>query len=354
MARVFKPTYEQLGYFSRAGPIIAFGFASILMQGIILSIIYPCMCRGLTATQGALTLAVVMGAYHWTTHVEFDVRFAATARIYLLATSGVNIMRMQLSSSPLLRSSPMRMVCNVLTCLFISTLGVCLAQDVDPFGGGAAADPFSNKQTKKTVVQGAQNQRVAQTKTIAQKGHRVKAGVSEKTLRIRAALDDETSQTFVESPLMDAVAQISETHDIPIVIDRRALEEVGLTPDTPVSLSLKNVTLRSFLRLMLREWDLTYIVSDEVMQITTIEAAEKCLALEMYRFPAELIDNSDKILKSLTLAVAPDVWNEKGGPCSVTTIENVLVVSAPGPIHDDVVEFLEKLTAAFEFPPSGH
>ena len=65
----FKSTYEQLGYFSRDEPIIAFGFVSIVMQGIILSIIYPYLCRGMTVMRGALTLATVMGAYHWTMHV---------------------------------------------------------------------------------------------------------------------------------------------------------------------------------------------------------------------------------------------------------------------------------------------
>ena len=63
------------------------------------------------------------------------------------------------------------------------------------------------------------------------------------TLRIRAALGDETTQSFVDSPLEEAVQQLSQTHDIPIVVDKRALEEIGLTPDAPVSLSLK--TFRS-------------------------------------------------------------------------------------------------------------
>jgi hypothetical protein len=60
------------------------------------------------------------------------------------------------------------------------------------------------------------------------------------------------------------------------------LEEIGLSADQPVSITLKNVTLRSFLRLMLRELDLTYMIKDEVMQITTIEAAEQNLVNKVY------------------------------------------------------------------------
>ncbi len=100
--------------------------------------------------------------------------------------------------------------------------------------------------------------------------------------RIQSTLGDETTQSFVELPLTDAIRQISEAHDIPIVVDERALEEIGLSAEEPVTMSLKNVSLRSFMRLMLRELDLTYMIKDEVMQITTIEAAEQNLVNKVY------------------------------------------------------------------------
>ncbi|WP_442506972.1 hypothetical protein SH528x_005850 [Novipirellula sp. SH528] len=100
--------------------------------------------------------------------------------------------------------------------------------------------------------------------------------------RIQATLSDETSQIFVETPLEEAIQKIATDHDIPIVIDRRALEEIGLTADSPVTIELKNVSLRSFMRLLLRELDLTYMIKDEVMQITTQEAAEENLVTKVY------------------------------------------------------------------------
>ena len=65
----FVETYRQLGYFSREEPIIAFGFGSILLQGILLSVVYPFLCRGKPVIAGAITIAAVMGGYHWTMHV---------------------------------------------------------------------------------------------------------------------------------------------------------------------------------------------------------------------------------------------------------------------------------------------
>ena len=90
--------------------------------------------------------------------------------------------------------------------------------------------------------------------------------------RIEATLDDETTLPFVETPLEEAIQTISRQHDIPIIIDRLALEEIGITTDTPVNIDLKNVSLRSAIRIMLRELSLTYVIKDEVMQITTEEA----------------------------------------------------------------------------------
>ena len=66
---LFEKTYDELGYFGRAEPIIAFGFGAILLQGVLLSVIYPCLCRNRSIVHGAFCFALVMGGYHWTAHV---------------------------------------------------------------------------------------------------------------------------------------------------------------------------------------------------------------------------------------------------------------------------------------------
>jgi len=66
---LFAKTYDELGYFGRDEPIIAFGFGAILLQGILLSVIYPYLCRNRRVVSGAFMFALVMGGYHWTAHV---------------------------------------------------------------------------------------------------------------------------------------------------------------------------------------------------------------------------------------------------------------------------------------------
>src|SRR6056297_318400 len=101
--------------------------------------------------------------------------------------------------------------------------------------------------------------------------------------RIYAALEDETTAgPFIEESLENVVRQLSELHDIPIRVDIRSLEEIGLSGDVPVSSDLKGTSLRSYLRLMLEELDLTYMIKDEVLKITTTETAEANLVTKVY------------------------------------------------------------------------
>jgi len=117
-------------------------------------------------------------------------------------------------------------------------------------------------------------------------------GAKEK--EIDDALKSPTQLEFIETQLQDVVDFLKDYHDIEIQIDERALQEVGIPTDTPITKNLKGVSLRSALRLMLRELDLTYVIQDEVLLITTPEEAETKLTTKVYPV-ADLvlpIDNS--------------------------------------------------------------
>ncbi|HEX3600008.1 MAG TPA: hypothetical protein VHU84_07680 [Lacipirellulaceae bacterium] len=91
-----------------------------------------------------------------------------------------------------------------------------------------------------------------------------------------------TGLDFVETPLKDVVTQLQDDYKIPIQIDTAALDEIGVNADEPVSVNLHNVSLRSALRLMLKNLQLTYIIRDEVLMITTPQAAEANLVVKVY------------------------------------------------------------------------
>ncbi|HRX78020.1 MAG TPA: VWA domain-containing protein, partial [Pirellulaceae bacterium] len=100
--------------------------------------------------------------------------------------------------------------------------------------------------------------------------------------RIFQALDHETTFDYLDQPLKDVIEDIGFNHNIPIFIDTKALDDFGIDTGTPITRSLKGITLRSALRLMLSELELTYIIKDEVLQITTPETAEAQLVTKVY------------------------------------------------------------------------
>ncbi|MHC4875209.1 MAG: VWA domain-containing protein [Planctomycetota bacterium] len=106
-------------------------------------------------------------------------------------------------------------------------------------------------------------------------------------VKIQAALDQPTSINFVEDfPLQDAVDQLSRQYEIPIILDRLAIEEFGYTVDEPLNVPpLSNITLRSALKIMLEELELTYIIEDEVMKITSIDVANDPTKLPTRVYP---------------------------------------------------------------------
>ncbi|HEX5105152.1 MAG TPA: hypothetical protein VFV87_15135, partial [Pirellulaceae bacterium] len=107
-----------------------------------------------------------------------------------------------------------------------------------------------------------------------------KQGSSEE--RIFKALNDQAVMEFIETPLNDAINILKDTHQIPIELDVKRLEEAGVNIDTPVTKNLRGITLRSALRLLLNDLELTYVVRDEVLLITTPEEAESQLITKVY------------------------------------------------------------------------
>ena len=62
----------------------------------------------------------------------------------------------------------------------------------------------------------------------------------------------------------------------------KALTDVGITTDRPVTKNLRGISLRSALQLLLRDLDLTYVVKSEYLLITTPEEANKTLVVKVY------------------------------------------------------------------------
>jgi general secretion pathway protein D len=89
---------------------------------------------------------------------------------------------------------------------------------------------------------------------------------------------------YNDRPLGEVLDDLSATTGVPIVIDTRALTAVRITPDTPVSLSLPNpIALKSALNIILEKMELTHVIENDVLNVTTIEAKRSMVFPKTYR-----------------------------------------------------------------------
>ena len=100
--------------------------------------------------------------------------------------------------------------------------------------------------------------------------------------RILEQLDKNTEFEFSGESIEEVIEFISDYHGIPILIQEDALAEVGIGTDEPITKYLSGITLRSALKIVLEPLDLTYIIKDEVMQITTSDRAGEAAQVRVY------------------------------------------------------------------------
>jgi type II secretory pathway component GspD/PulD (secretin) len=77
------------------------------------------------------------------------------------------------------------------------------------------------------------------------------------------------SLRFHEEPLAKAVQFLSDALGLPIDIDREALDEEGVTPDTPVTLDIENIPADDAMDLLLCQLNLAWVVADDTLVITS-------------------------------------------------------------------------------------
>jgi hypothetical protein len=101
-------------------------------------------------------------------------------------------------------------------------------------------------------------------------------------LKILDEFDETTECDFFEQPLSNVIDYFKERHGIEIQLDKKALNDAGVDGGTLVTRSVKGITLRSALKLILHELDLTYVIRTEVLLITSKTAAESIRDIRVY------------------------------------------------------------------------
>lgn len=172
------------------------------------------------------------------------------------------------------------------------------------------------------------------------------------TERERAIMDglkkpvspDFTSETF--SSVMEWVQKVG---GFTVVTDKAALDEANVTYETPIALRLNQVTLRTVLKKVLTDLNLTYVIKDENIFITTRARAKEMMVTRAY-YIGDLLGISGfaglgttaldaqlsvaAIINSIQSQIDPQSWGpEGGGAISFNPATMSLIIRNTAEIH---------------------
>jgi hypothetical protein len=222
--------------------------------------------------------------------------------------------------------------------------------------------------------------------------------------RIEEALNQTIELQFRDVPLKDVIAEVAKKARLPIRHSARALDDAAISLDTPVNYSIEGVSLRSALRMMLRDIGLTYVFRNEVLHVTTPDDAESELVTRVYdcrellalaspiaadgqRDPSVSLSPSsppankggappagaappaagnanaapvvgcgsvaraqpfNPLINLITTTVEPNTWEEFGGPGAIAEYKGLLAIAQTDEVHEKVERLLNMLHRAAE------
>ena len=190
-----------------------------------------------------------------------------------------------------------------------------------------------------------------------------KFNAEQRDQQIAEALNRSIRLDVKEVGLQDFVNALAEQLDVPISLDILSLEEVGIELSMPVSVKVKNASVRAALRAALNDYDLTYMIKNDSLVITTPEAAEANLRLHVYNV-SDLVDSATKsriqaryesddvvvriqIIETITNTIHVEDWDEVGGAGHIEPLllgdMVYLVVSQTEEVHEGIQYMLEKV-----------
>lgn len=176
-----------------------------------------------------------------------------------------------------------------------------------------------------------------------------------KKAMLRLTLAQRVSARFEETPLIDFAAAIREKYRVNVVLDQKALDNAGLGTDTPITVHLQDATLQTTLTRALKPFDLTFLIDDELILITTIDEASQRLETTIYDVYDLLAWNSlerqeipgerdyEAIIMFITSTIAPTTWDDVGGPGAITPLMGMLVISQTQEVHAQISDVLLSL-----------
>ena len=180
---------------------------------------------------------------------------------------------------------------------------------------------------------------------------------------------------FDNVTLIDTLDALRDLTGANIHVNWSAIEPLGVTRESLVSIDLRKVSLRTVLNLILRDigkGQLTFYLEDRVIEITARTTADEKLYTRVY-FVGDLLmeipnfegsrfglnsgsggdganrqlieeegdettltksERAEQLISLITDTIRPDIWRQNGGQASIRYLRDHLIISAPRSVHE--------------------
>jgi len=145
-------------------------------------------------------------------------------------------------------------------------------------------------------------------------------------------------------PLREMLDDVSATFGLNIVIDRRALGDMGVDESSPITMKLDNVKLDTALRLALKDLGLGYHIQEGVL---IIGQPRPTLVIKMYPVLDLILTNEKKtreeeLIRLICKVVEPQTWTSKGGSGTIEfyPLGGALVVNQSPAVQEQIEALL--------------
>jgi hypothetical protein len=176
--------------------------------------------------------------------------------------------------------------------------------------------------------------------------------LTKKEKAILRILNSVISVDFKDQSFDAVIDYLQEKTGQPILVDKQALADANIEYETPVTLKLKKVSVRTLLRKLLHDLGLTYVIKDEIIQVTSYKRAKEMMTVRTYPVgdlvsfdpttgqllpPALIMYQANQLIQLIKSTIDPDSWgggeNGGGGTIVFNLATKSLVVKQSAEIH---------------------
>jgi hypothetical protein len=159
------------------------------------------------------------------------------------------------------------------------------------------------------------------------KGRSAAIQLTEKEKAILTALNKTIAVNFQNTKLEDVIGYLQDATGQPILLDKEALRDVEASYDSPITLNVKGITVRTVLRRVLADLNLTYIIRDQAIQVTSAQRAKEMMVTRRY-YVGDLLANLGTVNGVGGIPGAGPVAGVGGLPI-IPIVQPGVVVSSP-------------------------